>query len=334
MNELPTDPLITPPFPSFGVTEGVELSTQSAVDPEKSRFRKVLTGFGWTALGLASFVLFTLIKVPEDRLKAYVVGTLNTSLSAKGLTLSAERGDISFGWGISYLMRDVKLTSSSGAKPFLISKISIKPNLLPLIWGKQGGSAKVVSSGDGELWIFFSMKEAQISADVEFDNFDVGQTGLLYLLSGTQGSLVATGKLTFNGDWNVPSTVQTQGSVELKKIRLDAQSIQGFQVPVVQLQEGRFSFETDKSKILIRALKLGKPASTDDIQANGTGEISLSRTWDTSPVDLKLNFKFSESITKSFVFLDALLGAGKKPDGSYSYQLTGPLAAPQFQPQP
>jgi type II secretion system protein N len=311
--------------------------TAQSSDSALKRLSPILKNLGWFLFGILSFLVFTLSKLPEDRAKAYLLGLANSQLASKGATLSAESGRFSIGFGISYILKDVKINAAGIEKPFSIPELKVKPALLGLIFGKVGGSVKALSNGtlgEGSLEFDFSVKNSSFSANLNADNFDAGQTGVLYLGTQIRGSATLSGQARMNGDFTTPSSLEGQAKLDLKKIRLDPQTMQGFQIPTINLQEGKIVLETEQAKLFVRTLSLGKPGSSDDIVASGNGEVNLGRTWETSPVNLKLNFKFSENLTKSFVFLDALLGAGKRPDGSYAYQLSGPLLSPQFLPQP
>jgi hypothetical protein len=56
--------------------------------------------------------------------------------------------------------------------------------------------------------------------------------------------------------------------------------------------------------------------------------VVLGRNWQYSTLNLRADFSLSQNVIKSFVLIDALLSAGKKPDGSYSYTISGPLYSP------
>ena len=302
-----------------------------APELEISRRKRIAQSIGWVAFGLASLFLFTLIKLPEDRIKNYVQGMIAAQLAPKGITLTAERGYLSVGWGITYVMKDVSLTFPSPESTTKIEKITLTPSLLPMIFGYQGGNLWV-EQGDGSLYASVSMKGTQISASLKAKSIDVGKVGLLNLAAGVRGSAVWSGTASLAGDFSIPSTLTGDVDLTVGKISLDQQSILGFNVPKIQLSEGRIEVTADKGKATIKQFKLGKPGSGDDLQASGTGDVLLGRNWDSSNLNAKTNFRFSESVSKAFVLLDALLGAGKQTDGSYTFALSGPLSAPQFLP--
>jgi type II secretion system protein N len=299
--------------------------------PPMSRARQIATQVGWVAFGAGCLLLFTLLKLPEDRIKNYAQGMIAAQLAPKGITFTAERGYVSVGWGLSYVMKNVTLILPGPDAPAKIDKLSVSPSILPLIFGYQGGTIWAYQ-GDGTLSASFSMKGTQFSGSFKAKGVDLGKLGVLPITAGIRGSAVATGSGSFSGDLAAPSTLGGEAELDLGKVVLEPQSIMGFSVPRIQLSEGKISLNADKGKATIRAFKLGKAGSADDIQANASGDVLLGRNWESSTLNAKINFKLSENILKSFVFIDALLSAGKQGDGSYTFSLTGSLTAPQFLP--
>jgi type II secretion system protein N len=306
--------------------------TVAAPAPEPvSRGKSVARVIGWTSFGLACLVTFTVLKLPEDRIKNYAQGMIASQLAAKGIGFSAERGYLSVGLGISYVMKDVTLSPPPPASPVKIDKISFTPAILPLVMGYQGGTLWIYE-GDGTLTATVSMKGTQASGSFKAKQIDLGKTGVLALAAGIMGTVPATGHGTFSGDLNVPSTLTADIDLTLGKTTLEATNIQGFAVPRIKITEGKVELSADKGKATLKTVKLGKAGSPDDVIATVTGDVMLGRNWDTSTMNLKVNFKPSENLIKPFVFIDALLGAGKQGDGSYNCSLTGTMNSPQFVP--
>lgn len=336
----PTGRLDADPLTTDGIADeshgGTRPSAGDGQVPEVPRSKRIAKSVGWVAFGIACLTLFTLLKLPEDRIKNYVQGVIAAQLAPKGIAFSAERGYVSVGWGISYVMKDVTLTFPSSETPSKIDQISVTPSILPMAFGYRGGSVWVYQ-GDGSLHASVSMKNTQISGSLKAKAIDLGRIGLLTVAAGVRGSAMATGTASFSGDFAIPSTLAGEADLTLGKVALDQQSIMGFSVPKIQISEGRLELAADKGKATIKTFKLGKagaPAApaVDDIQATATGDVLLGRNWDASTLNGRVNLKFSENVTKAFVLLDALLGAGKQPDGSYTFNLSGPMTSPQFLP--
>lgn len=90
----------SPPTPSAGNAAADER-------PTPSKLARSLQVAGWVAFALGCLVAFTILKLPDDRIKAYVQGMIAAQLAPKGITFAAEKGYISIGWGISYVMKEV-----------------------------------------------------------------------------------------------------------------------------------------------------------------------------------------------------------------------------------
>jgi type II secretion system protein N len=319
-------------------TEGIEDGSASAASGTpsppvvpQSRLQRTLKTAGWVSFGIFCFLVFTILKLPEDRIKNYVQGTIASMLAPKGITFSAEKGYISIGWGIAYVMKGVTLNFPPPDAPAHIEKVTFSPSILPSLFGYQGGSLWIYN-GDGKLTGSFSTKGTQLSASFSAKQMDLGKLGLLPLAAGVHGSAMLNGSGSFAGDMSIPSTLTGDLDLNLNKVHLDQQTIAGFSVPALSVSEGKIELSADKGKATIKTFRLGKPGSSDDIQATGSGDVMLGRNWDSSTLNGKVNFKLSDNILKAFVLIDALLGPGKQGDGSYSFTLNGPVTSPNPTP--
>ena len=121
--------------------------------------------------------------------------------------------------------------------------------------------------------------------------------------------------------------------LKLAKIRIDQQPVYGFPVPEINMAKGTVNLAAGEGKVRIKELNLGElkdgaPVPGDDLAARIGGKIALGKQWESSTLDLKVDLGLSERILKAFALVDTFLRPGKKPDGSYSYQLTGQILAP------
>lgn len=332
--------------PSYGngplTTEGIE---DNALTPEarmsgtepppaepEPRAIRTLKTVGWVFFGLFCLILFTILKLPDDRIKAYVQGAIASALAPKGITFTAEKGYVSVGWGISYVMKDVKLNfPPPDGSTAHIDRITVTPSILPMIFGYQGGSLTLYD-GDGKLSGSFSMKGTNMSASFAAKQLDLGKTGLLALAAGIKGTAQVTGSASFSGDMSIPSTLTGDVDLSLNKIVLDPQAISILSVPRISISEGKIELTADKGKATIKTLRLGKPGSSDDLIGTASGDIILGRNWDSSTLNAKANLKLSDTLSKAFFFVEGFLGPGKQGDGSYSLTLSGPVTMPNPTP--
>ena len=287
-------------------------------------------------LGLLALSLFTVLKLPEDRIKNYVEGSLSQLLAGRGMTFRVGSGQLSLGWGLSYIMKDVSITlpptpGSVAPPPIRIETLGVSPSLSPLLFGKTSASFWI-ARGDSRIEGSGSLKSSEFNLTLRTKEADLGKLGLFPLLTQIQGGAVIQGEIDLSGDTQKPQSFQGRVQLDLKKIVIDSQTIQGFAVPKLGVSEGKIQLKMDQGKAKIETLRLGKPGAItgatdgeDDIKANLTGDVTVSTPLDRSQLNVKANFSLSSTVTQAFVLLDALIGAGKQTDGSYSYSLQGPI---------
>jgi type II secretion system protein N len=313
-------------------------SDHDSTPSRKPRAQKILQALGWTGFFVAFLLLFTLIKLPEIRLKNYIQGTLSSMLSSKGITLTAAKSELSFLFGITYVMKDVTINLPPPDVPVKVDRLEFSPSLLPMLLGKVAGSARV-EQGSGFLKSSFSASgllgsggktpaKTELSASFRAKDFNIGKVALLQILAGIRGAAVVDGEGSFSGDMSQPSSWSGEMKIDIAKLTLDAQGIYGFSVPALRIAEGKIDLSVGSGKATIKTFKLGKTGAPDDLVATVTGDLLLGKTWDTSSMNLKTHFTLSQNIMKSLSLLEMVLGQGKQADGSFAYNLSGPIGAP------
>ena len=295
--------------------------------------KKILTRAGWTALALFSLTLFTLFKLPDDRIKDLIESNLKPVLRQNGITYTAADSSLSYLFGPSYILKDVRLTflptrptdtTSTGH----IDKLVVSPSLFSFLMGRTAGSF-LIESEEGSLSGSFSSKPTKQSFSVRAKKFNLGKIGAIPPLLGIQGAAVLDGSASVAGDFAVPSSLEGDVDLQLSKAAISAQFISGFSIPPINLSEAVFRFSFASGKATVKTLSLGKPGNpAQDLQGIITGDAVLGKDWYAGNLNLKATFSISETLKKSFILIDAILGQGKQADGSYAYQLTGPIAAP------
>jgi type II secretion system protein N len=299
-----------------------------------SRISKGMKITALTFFTLFCLVFFTLIKMPDDRLKAYINGTISAELAPRGITFNAGESHLSYWFGTTYTLKDVTLTLPPPTPPAHIDKVEISPSLFGLLLGRTGAQVRIWN-GNGKLSSFVSIKKTSMSLSLDAQKLDLGKLGVLPIAAGIPGSAVLDGKGKLDGDTAIPSSLEGNFQLQLSKVTIDPQTLYGFSLPRINLSEGTIDVELAKAKAVIKTLKLGKTGNpNDDIQGTVTGDVNLGQTWAASNLNLQARFSLSENIKKSLILLDALLGAGKQSDGSYSYKLTGSALAPNPVPVP
>lgn len=297
-----------------------------------SRIRRALRWIGWTWFALFVLVVFTLLKLPEERIRGFIQGSIAAALAQQGIGFTAEQGFISM-FRAAYILKTVTLTFPSG-DAVKVEKVAFSPALLPLLSGRQGGTLQIENEG-GTLSASFSMKNGSFQLSYDASGIDIGKIGLLPAVAGVKGGAVLTGQGQLAGELDVPSTWTGQVQLQLGKIVVDQQSVMSFPIPRMTISEAKADLTADKGKAVIRTLQLGRPGNAaDDLRATVTGDASLSRSIPSSTLNLRVQLGVSENVLKSLSLLEMVLAQGKQPDGTYAFTLNGPVSSPLLSPVP
>lgn len=308
-------------------------------DGEGGRFGRALKSVAWVWCALFFLTFFTVLKIPDERIRAYIQAAIKQQLEPMGIQLAAQRTDLSLLFGPSYTMEDVTVTLPPPAPPVHLDKLIVSPSLLPLLTRKIGGSARLLA-GDGKAVINGAFKQTGrdtlVDASFDLSKIDIGRLGLLPALANVRGSAIASGKGALSGDFEVPSTLVGDVDLELNKIVLDSQTISIVTLPKITVSDAKITLNFDKSgKMTIKTLRIGKAGNeSDDLRATATGDATLGRTWNLSTLHVKANFSLSANVMKALILADSLSAPGKQADGSYTYELNGPIGAIQPMPVP
>jgi type II secretion system protein N len=320
-------PVGMPRYPGMPPAHAPEEAT-SSIQVEPSRFGKGAKMAAWIFLGVFSLVFFTIAKLPDDRIKSYIQGNLSSMLAMRGITMTVGESKISYLTGISYEMKDVSFIFPPPAEPTHVDSIEVAPTLLALLTGKLGARITVKNSS-GAMTVIAGLRGSSVSASVDAQQFDIGKIGLLKIAADVNGSAIISGKADFSTSTDNLTETDANIDLDLRKIVIDAQSIQGFSIPQLTMSDGKIDATVDHGKGQVKALRLGRQDSaTDDIKAVINGDIMFGKTVQNSTMNLKAVFSLSQNLMKSFAVLDMLLAAGKRPNGEFSYRLQGPLLSP------
>src|SRR5688500_12286170 len=78
--------------------------------PLSTPLRKGFRLGAWITYGTLCLVLFTFLKLPDDRIKNFIEGSLSSFLATKGISMVAKESHLSLWFGLTYVMKDVTLT--------------------------------------------------------------------------------------------------------------------------------------------------------------------------------------------------------------------------------
>lgn len=294
---------------------------------------KVLKPVGWFFLALSCLIFFTFIKFPETKIKNYIQSSIQNSLGNYGMSLISKSSTLSLKFGIRYQIKDIQLFWPPPSENIThLDLIEFSPSILSLLAGKIGGSFSL-RQGDGIFSSSFVTRQTkagrEIDLKIHMKQLDLGKLGVFQLGTALKGSTLLAGDISYSGTLETPETWMGHVKLNISKLKIDPQSIQGFAIPQVNVSEGLLDIKIDKGKGQIQTFKLGKSGtSTDDFIGTLSGDLQLAPSLDAITLNTKTEFTLSENILKAFVLLDALLGGGKQANGSYAFQLSGPLTSP------
>lgn len=308
-------------------TAVIEPTTSQEPDapPERGSALKTVA---WVLVALFFLTLFTFIKLPEDRVQEFVGAKISEALAPHGISLTSRAGKL--GLGLSYTMLDARLSLPGASETIAFDEIKISPSFLSLIQAKLGADVSL-KQGDGTLSLTGAGRGSSFSVSAKAKDFDIGKAGLLDYLAKIRGSAVVSGNADFSGDTSAFQNLSGKMDLALKKLVLDEQtlSLQGFplNLPRLGVSEGAIAASAVNGKITLQTFKLGgKPGSADDLTGSLTGDLSLNRMMDQSNLNLRASFKLGEKVQKSFSFLESFMAPAKRADGSFVYDLKGPVA--------
>lgn len=295
----------------------------------ESRWSPATQRFCWIAFVAVSFIFFTIIKFPEDKIKAYIQGVLTSQLSPLGFSIQATKSSLSFWLGVSYRLKDVTVTYLNSS--LQVEEISLSPSLFSFVFGKLGGSYSL-KIGRGNISGSFNLKKKDLTLGFYAKEIDFQKHRILQFLE-IPGGFVLSGTGNFSGD--VSQLEKSKGSVQLdiSKISLESISIpidvlMKLNLPSLNVSKADVDLRFQNGKLQIKTFQLGKPGNvTDDIILNLTGDLTIDRNLSNSRIQSKMDLKLSQKVLASLSLATFWLNPGKQADGSYICYLEGSFSS-------
>lgn len=292
---------------------------------QESKSKRVLKTISWGLFALFCLLFFTLLRIPQTKITATLLGMVNQELAPMGYALSADEGKIKMGLGLYYELNGVKVIKTATQKALSFSKLELHPSIIAAIQGKFGGNI-AVEEGEGRIHGSVYLKNQKPEADLKVESLNLGRIGVLpFLNPDLQGTAEVKGSIQIGEQ-------SGQIGLELTRIALDETKIQGFQIPRIALATGALDIDIAQPNVKIKTFRLGRAAASDDLYASLKGDVKLAPYIDSSEANLRVELSLSPKLQQSFSLLDALLGQMKQKDGSYKFKLIGPLNASMPQP--
>lgn len=314
------------------VTAESNLSGQVVEESSSGFFRWI--GFGF--LFLVCLILFTLIKLPQPKIQAWVLGMINQQTAPMGMQVTADDGRIALGLGLRYEMTGIRLTNLATQKSLKFSRFEVSPNLIgPLLQKKLGGSFRL-EEGAGHIRGNVMAGKEDFDMKIEIEGVNLGRMGILPFVAGLEGTSDVRGTIDLAGAQGQLSAMNGQIKLNLSKLVIDSQKVMGFDIPRTAVAEAIVDIALGSGKATMTSFRLGKAGGADDLFAELTGEIKLNRIIEQSDANLRLKFGFSDRYKqeKTIALVDSLITMFKRPDGAFGMRLSGPLYAIAPTPDP
>jgi len=291
--------------------------------------------FGKIIIFFSALFFFTMLKVPDVKVKGHLNSLIFKNAALQGYSLSAADSELSLGLGLSYALKDVTLgLKQSDTPPIRLDSIEISPSILSLLTGKVGATLQI-NKGKGSIEGFAGVRGSSLDIALDITEMNFSDSPLALFLGNIQIESVMSGKIRLNGPMDQPN--QLSGDIDLKlgKIKLDAQTISSFPVPATKTSGGLFKIKIQNGVASIQNASLGTIGKKeDDIALKATGDITLKPRIESSTLKIDLQLGFApQFLDQSELFLiQSFISAAKQSDSTYRYNLTGPLYSPSMDP--
>lgn len=271
----------------------------------------------------ALLFVFTLFKLPQNKITQLIQGYVQSALDPMGIYLSDRGRELSILKGFQYRLDHPSLELPDGTR-IELDELTVQPSLLSLLTGKPGATLEVIQ-GASTIVIDAKGKADQFQANIKIQDADLGKLGVLAYAGNLKGSGLISGTVDLAGA--PQDIVSWAGGVQLdlKKVRIDEQTLMGFSLPSIQVSEGKIDVKIENGKAVVKTVTLGKGA--DDIILGLTGDIALNRAITYSTLNLRVAFSFSDRVKQNISLLESIISPGKGADGKYAFKLNGSLGS-------
>ncbi|HTL12704.1 MAG TPA: type II secretion system protein GspN [Bdellovibrionota bacterium] len=317
---------MTPPSPENTIETTQEIQAPGFI----ARLRKASSRAFWVLVFFGSLAFFTFLKFPEARIKALIQGQVNAALAPQGISVTSQDASLSVWRGLRYTMRDVSVNFVKTGKAVRLDRLLVAPSLTALMFGKVAGSIDA-EKGKSEISVGFSLKDTVADFEVDFDDVDIGKTGIAEAAAGVPAKGIINGFVELDGDLNNPPSWNGKGDVKIAHLELPPQNVVIFKLPEVGVSTSEIKFKIANGKVDLREVRLGDPKRKppDDLTATLTGEIALQKFLMGSQLKVGARFSLSDRILQALgPLVIGFVNPGKQADGSYAYDISGSLQAP------
>jgi type II secretion system protein N len=309
------------------------------------RLKKALVIVGYVAFYFFTLLVFFYWTFPYERLKERIVRDFNARQTGPD-AMRLELDELSSYWLSGIEAEGLRLvTPAQGkGKPSVTSVESAhaRISLLSLLIGRRSVSFGADAFG-GSLSGNISDSDAERVVEIDIDELDLGQTPMLAGLLG----LPVTGAIAGTIELAAPEArlSKAEGKISLKVTGLsvgDGKAKIREIIALPKLDAGNLTLEAEAKSGTVKITQFS--GSGPDLELGAEGTVRLRDQPGQSALQLTSEFRFTERYTNKDDITRALFGpsgafdldrknrAAKRPDGFYSWRVSGSLDRPHFLP--
>lgn len=282
---------------------------------KKGLFRSILVA----TLFVTLLLFFSVLKVPEQRVSAFLSGAMQSALDPMGIYLIPKETHFSVlkGFQLEYIEPELELPDLTRVR---LDRIKLSPSFKMLFKAFAGGKIQI-EQGTGSLVIHAGQRGSQFRFEFDAENLNLDRMGLLAFAADIKGNVIASGSGHLSGSLEDPMMLSGPINIQLKDIELADQSIHGFQIPSMKVGDGVIEADLGSGKINIIQARIGKPKTKDDLALAVTGSVQLDRVINRSKIELQVLLGLSDRVKPKFAMLDTFLANNKMPDGQFGLMI-------------
>jgi type II secretion system protein N len=328
-----------------------DYSAWDEAEPKRQRrINPIFRAFIYIGIGLLSFLVFIYLTFPYGVIKEVLVGQISDSMKTLGYPVRVSIGSLRPHWLTGLQLKEVKIVNSTdSAASVTLNEITLRANLLPLVWGTLHVTGKVTQSGGGvdlslDLPLFSLIKGNLASpseAQIVFKSFaidpfinhvlavakgskDPSMVLILPLLQTTTIGGALDGSIQLDNP-EVSHFTKAKGGVKLKLLN-------GFfhindntlKIPKQDFKEANIELGFENNAVLVKELKF----KAEDISVGLAGRVALPEMAGNPPqAELELDLGMHGEIEKNLGFIvPNLMRCKPLTAGELKAKLSGPLS--------
>lgn len=289
----------------------------------------------YVGLGVIFYFIFLVITFPTELIQDRMLESISKAIGSK---LNAKKVSLSLFSGVKLDDLEVKI----GDSPLRLQRLSVRPSLLSLIFGKQAASFSARAKG---IDLNGSLSRAKENIDLELDIDSLELKELLPLLGENDLKLkgIVAGEIELNGpekEISRGNLSNASGLISLKsnkpsilasKYKLPRSSAFGpFSGTPINIPKTDFKKLNLRGKLEKKVLKISRlNLDGEQLSANVNGKVKVAKIFNFSQVDFKIDLTLGQKINKQLETFKPMLPKGISYSGNKaSFNLGGSMRNP------